>query len=169
MSDILIDPPRFRSAWYHPNRITTRLTNDLAHPRHQQITTLRIHRSRLSLLPRHPLHIKRLELCRETVQEDWGADDVRHLSLGGLGNIIADRVRDHHGFTFSILDSVAVGVLGLVLDTVLVEPSDRVRIRHAFERSGRRREVGVKGLDQRGRGWVGEKLVNGFADLRKGR
>ena len=167
MSAILIDPPRTNLARYHPNHIIVKLTDDLAYTRHQQITTFRTHGSCISLLPWHPLHIKRLELCGKTVQKDRGADNVRHLSLGCFRDIVADRVGDHHGFAFGILDDVAVHVLGFMLDTVVVEPLDRVRIGHAFERTGRRRELGVKGLDQRGRSWVSEKLVDTLTDLRE--
>jgi len=76
-------------------------------------------------------------------------------------------VRDHHGFALGILDGVAIGIFDFVLDTMFVESLDRIRIGHAFERSDRRREFGVKGPDQGGRRWLGEKLVDGLADLRK--
>lgn len=60
------------------------------------------------------LHVKGLELRGEAVQEYRRADDVRHFSLGCLGDVVADGVRDHLGLAGSVLDDVAVCILGLV-------------------------------------------------------
>ncbi|KAF8670458.1 hypothetical protein AX14_005869 [Amanita brunnescens Koide BX004] len=98
--------------------------------------------------PKPALHIERLKLLRERVQEHRLPNDVRHLPLRGLGNVVADPVRDHDGLAILALDDVARRVLFGPLDAVFVEPVDRLDVREAREGARRGGEVGVQGADE---------------------
>ena len=82
------------------------------HPRHQHIHALR-----------HPqirgvfLHVKRLDLDGEVRQEYRLVDNIRHLALRGLGNVVAE----------------GVGLAFFVEDVVLPEPVDGVGVAHAHK------------------------------------
>ena len=148
-----------------------RAPDDLAHARHEQIAALRENAAAAAagsaaLRPRFLLHVKGLELRGEAVQEYGHAENVGHLALGGLGDVVADGVRDHGGLAGGVLDDVAVRVFGLVQDPVLVQPRDGVDVGEALERTRRRREGGVKLPDQRRGGFVLQQFVHRLADLR---
>jgi hypothetical protein len=113
------------------------------------------------------LHVERLELGGEAVQEDGRADDVCHLTFRGLGNVVADGVRDHRGVAVRVLDDIALCVLGLVFDPVFVQPRDGVDVREAHERTCRLREGWVELLDQRRAVFVLQQFVHRVADLRQ--
>lgn len=84
-------------------------------------------------------------------QHDRKTDLVRHLPLGGFGNIVSN----------DVVGSVLLG------DLVLVEVFDGVSVVESHERSLGRNEVGVEGLDHLGGDRVGEKNVDNLADLSK--
>jgi hypothetical protein len=58
------------------------------------------------------------------------------LPLRGLGNVVADPVRDHDGLTVLALDGVARRVLFGPLDAMFVEPVDRLDVREGARRGG---------------------------------
>jgi hypothetical protein len=142
-----------------------RAPDDLADARHEQVTALRVN-ARVAPIIVLLLHVKGLEFRGEAVQEDGRADDVGHLSLCFLGDVVADRVRDHRRLALSVYDDVAVRVFGLVLDPVLVQPCDGVYIGKTLEWTCWRREGGVELLDQRRGGFVLCKFVHRFANLK---
>lgn len=83
-------------------------------------------------------------------QEDGPVDDIRHLALRRLGDIVAEGMR----------------LPLLVGDIVLAQPVDGVGIAHAPEGAFRGAERGVQGLDEGGGGGVGEDDVDdGAHDL----
>ena len=131
-----------------------RAPDDLADAGHEQVAALREDglaapapwcngRGRGLLL----LHVECLELGGEAVQEYGRAEDVRHLPLGRLGDVVADGVRDQRGLAVGVLDDVTVCVLGLALDPVLVQPRDGVDVGDTLERARGAREGGVELLD----------------------
>jgi len=99
------------------------------------------------------------------MQEDGRANDIGHLALRCLGDIIAYFVFHHLYMTLLVLDHVALGVFRRVLDTVFVEPVDSVDVGKAEEGARGRLEVWVELLDNHCGGWVGKKDVHGLADL----
>jgi len=114
-----------------------RAPDDLAHAGHEQVAALGddgvtgvATRWHLGLL-----HVERLELGGEAVQEHGRADDVRHLALGCLGDVVADGVIDLNGLALRVLDHVAPCVLRVVLDPVLIQPRDGVDVGEALERT----------------------------------
>ena len=127
-----------------------RAPDDLAHARHEQVTALsvnaRVAPTTIILLL---LHVEGLEFCGEAVQENGRADDISHLPLCFLGNVVADGVWDHRRLALCVHDDVAIHVLGLVLDPVRVQPCDGIYVGKALERTRWRREGGVELLDQR--------------------
>ena len=145
-----------------------RAPDDLAHARHEQVTALRVDaRVGVPTIVFLLLHVKGLELRGEAVQEDGRADDVGHLALCFLGDVVADGVRDHRRLALCVRDDVAVRVFGLVLDPVLVQPCDGIYVGKALEWTRGRREGGVELLDQRRGGFVLCKRVHRFTNLRK--
>ncbi len=139
-------------------------TDNLAHVRHEQIAALGEHGPAL-LRAGHLLHIERLKFGRKPVQEHRRPNDVRHLALRRLRDVVPDYVVDELHLPVGALDGVALCVLGGVLDPVLVEPRDGVDVGHAQERPRGSGEVRVELLDERGRGWISEECVDGLADL----
>lgn len=111
------------------------------------------------------LHVEGFQLGREAVQEDGRANDVRHLALSSLSDVIANLVVDQDGLPSLILDGVAISILLRVLDPVIVEPLDSVDVGEAHEGPRGWSEVGVELLNERGRGGAGEEYVNRLADL----
>jgi hypothetical protein len=111
------------------------------------------------------LHVKRFELGGEAVQEDGRADDVRHLTLCGLGDVVPDGVRDHRGLAICVFDDVAIRVLVLAFDLVFVQPGDGVDVGEAHERTRWLREGGVELFDQRLAGFVLQEFVHRVTDL----
>jgi len=99
------------------------------------------------------------------VQEYGCADDVRHLPLRRLGNVVADGVRDRLRVAVCVFDDVAFRVLGLVFDPVLVKPRDGVDVGHALERTRGSDKGRVELLDQRRGGFVLQEFVHRLADL----
>lgn len=91
-----------------------------------------------------PLHVERLELGGEAVQEYGHAEDVGHSPLRRFCDVVTDGVRDHSGLATCVLDDVALRVLGLVLNVVLVEPRDGINIGQALERARWQCEGGVE-------------------------
>lgn len=118
-----------------------------------------------SIHRRHLLHIKRLELSREPIQKHRGPNDIRHLPFSSLGDIISHGVVDHLHLPLLVLDDVALGVFGLVLDPVVVEPLDGVYVGQTQEGSSGCLEVGVELFDEGTGYWVFQKDVDRFADL----
>lgn len=150
-----------------------RTADDLAHAGHEQVAALgqwdagaglvapgRRHRTHRLLL-----HVKRLERCGEAVQEYGCADDVRHPPLRRLGDVVADGVRDHRRLAVCVFDDVALRVLGLVFDSMLVQPRDGVHVGDALERTRGSGEGRVELLDQRRGGFVLQEFVHRLADL----
>ena len=119
----------------------------------------------MGLLLGHSLHVERLELSRETVQEHWYTQDVGHAALSGLSNVVTNGMVDHLRVALLVLDDVTIGVLLFVLNAVFVEPLNRVYIGHAQEWTSGCGEVGVELLDQCCGGRVGEEAVDCFTDL----
>jgi hypothetical protein len=103
------------------------LTHDLTDARHQQITTLGENRPIL-FTSDYLLHVERLDLSRESVQKHGCPNNVGHLSLGGLGDIITNDMVDHPAFPVFIFDDITFGVLFFVLNPMIVEPLDGVDI-----------------------------------------
>ena len=123
-----------------------RAPDDLAHARHEQVTALRVD-ARVAPIVSVRLHVKGLEFRGEAVQENGRADDIGHLSLCFLSDVVADGVRDHRRLAPCVRDDVAVRVFGLVLDPVLVQPCDGIYVGKALEWTRWRREGGVELLD----------------------
>jgi hypothetical protein len=151
----------------NPEKPKTRyqLTNNLSNIWHQQIATLSECRTGAPRLTRDFLHVKRLELSREPIQEDWRPDDIGHLALRSLGDVVTHFVFYHLYLTLLVLNHIAFGVFGGVLDPVFVEPFNGVNVGEAEEGACRRLEVWVKLLDDRCGGWVGKEDVHGLANL----
>ena len=152
----------------HGISITKRvLTNNLSNVWHQQIATLCKCRTGASRLSRHFLHVERLELSREPMQEDWRANDIGHLTLRRLGDVVAYFVLYHLYLALLILDHIAFGVFCGVLDPMFVEPFDGVDVGEAEEGACRRLEVWVELLDDRCGGWVGKEDIHCLANLKE--
>jgi len=143
------------------------LTNDLSNVWHQQIATLSECRTRASRLSGHFLHVERLELSREPMQEDWRANDIGHLALRRLGDVVAYFVFYHLYLALLVLDHIAFGVFSGVLDPVFVEPFDGVDVGEAKEGACGWLEVWVELLDDRCGGWVGKEDIHGLTNLRR--
>ena len=126
-----------------------RAPDDLAHARHEQVTALRVNARVASATIILLLHVKGLEFRGEAVQENGRANNIRHLPLCFLGNVVADGVWDHRRLALCVHDDVAIRVLGLVLDPVLVQPCDGIYVGKALEWTRWRREGRVELLDQR--------------------
>jgi hypothetical protein len=147
-----------------------RAPDDLAHARHEQVTTLRVNaRVAPIAIVILLLHVKGLEFRGEAVQENGRADDIGHLSLCFLGDVVPDGVRDHRRLALCVRDDVAVRIFGLVLDPVLVQPCDGIYVGKALEWTRWRREGGVELLDQRRGGFVLHKFVHRVANLKSER
>ena len=141
-------------------------TNDLSDTRHKQVAAFGEDvPGVLTVLLRHLLHVERLQLRGEAVQEHRHAKDVGHPAFSSLSDVIADGVVDHLGVTLLVLDDVAISVLSFVLDAVLVEPLYRVDVRHTQEGSRGGSEIGVELLDERSGGGVSQQAVDSLADL----
>jgi hypothetical protein len=67
-----------------------------------------------------------------------------------------------------VFDDVAFRVFSWVLDVMIVQPFNGVYIGNSKERPGRWFKVGVELFDEGCRSRVGEKSVNGFANLDEG-
>ena len=147
-------------------RNSHRAPDDLPHPGHEQVTALRVH-ARSASIVLLLFHVKGFEFRGEAVQENGRADDVSHLSLCFLSDVVADGVRDHRRLSLCVRDDVPVRVFGLVLDPVLVQPCDGVYVGKALERTRWRREGGIELLDQRRGGFALHKFVHRFANLKK--
>jgi len=144
-----------------------RSTNNLSNIRHQQITALCIYRTAFPIA-RHLLHIKRLELNREPIQENRSPDYICHLPLSSFGDVVPDGVLDHLDLPLLVLDDVTIGVLGFVFDTVFVEPFNGVYVGETKERTGGGLEVRVKLLDEGAGILIFQEAVDGFTDLSRG-
>lgn len=104
---------------------TIRLTDDLTDTRDEQIAALSENMLLIiTFLSRHLLHIERLQLRRETIEENWYCENIGHFTLCGFGDIVTDDMVDHNRVALVVFDNVAIGILLLVLDTVLVQPFD---------------------------------------------
>jgi len=99
------------------------------------------------------------------MQEDRRSNNISHLALRRLGDVVTHFVFYHLYLTLLVLDHIALGVFGRVLDPVFVEPFDGVDIRKAKEGACRWLEVRVKLLDDRCGGWVGKEDVHSLANL----
>lgn len=84
-------------------------------------------------------------------KHDGLVDLVGHLSLSGLGDVIA------HDVVLAVFS----------LDAVFVEVRDGITVVESDEGALRRDKLGVKGLDNLGSNGIGEKDVNDLADLKK--
>ena len=138
-------------------------TDNLSNVGHQQITTLG--EDGTSLPARDLLHIKCLQFGREAVQENWGSNDISHLPLSSLCNIVAYGMIDHLWLTIFIFDDVTVGIFGRVLDTVVIEPFDSIDIGQAHKRPRRGLEVGVELLDKSSSDLILEEYIHSLANL----
>lgn len=83
-------------------------------------------------------------------KHDGLVDLVGHLSLGGLGNVIA------HNVVLAVFS----------LDAVFVEVGDGITVVETDKGTLRRDKLGVKSLDNLGSNRIGEKDVNDLADLK---
>lgn len=83
-------------------------------------------------------------------KHDGLVDLVGHLSLSGLGNVIA------HNVVLAVFS----------LDAVFVEVGDGITVVESDKGTLRRDKVGVKSLDNLGSNRIGEKDVNDFTDLK---
>lgn len=83
-------------------------------------------------------------------KHDGLVDLVGHLSLGGLGNVIA------HNVVLAVFS----------LDAVFVEVGDGITVVESDKGTLRRDKLGVKSLDNLGSNRIGEKDVNDLADLK---
>lgn len=101
------------------------------------------------------------------MQEDWRADDIGHLALRCLGDVVTHFVFHHLYLALLVLDHIALGVFGGMLDPVFIEPFDGVHVGEAEEGACRRLEVRVELFDDRCGGWVGKEDVHGLANLRE--
>lgn len=99
------------------------------------------------------LHVEGLECLGEVDKHDGLVDLVGHLSLSGLGNVIA------HNVVLAVFSH----------DAVFVEVLDGITVIESDKRTLRRNKFGVKGLDDLGSNRIGEKGVNDLADLKKKR
>jgi hypothetical protein len=103
---------------FHPHGAT----DNFAHTGHQTVDAFGDSRV-LGIL----LHVESLDLDGEVGQENRGVDNIRHLPLGSLGDVIAELMR-----------------LALFIeDAVLVEPFDSLDVFHASEGALRRLELVV--------------------------
>lgn len=106
----------------------TSRTNNLTNTRHEQITAFSAYRAS-GTIRLHLLHVERLQLRWESIQEDRSCKDISHPTLSCLRNVVTHDVVDHFGVTLLVLDDIALGILSFVLDTMLVEPFDGIDIR----------------------------------------
>lgn len=83
-------------------------------------------------------------------KHDGLVDLVGHLSLSGLGNVIA------HNVVLAVFS----------LDAVFVEVGDGITVVESDKGTLRRDKLGVKSLDNLGSNRIGEKDVNDLADLK---
>lgn len=83
-------------------------------------------------------------------KHDGLVDLVGHLSLSGLGNVIA------HNVVLAVFS----------LDAVFVEVGDSITVVESDKGTLRRDKLGVKSLDNLGSNRIGEKDVNDLADLK---
>ena len=103
------------------------------------------------------------------MQKHRAPQQVRHLPLRRLRNIVPDLVPDHLGVPGVVAeDFVGDGVGGFVCDVVLVEPGDGVAVGEAEEGACGRLEVRVELREEGGGGGVCEELGDGFTDLERG-
>jgi len=72
---------------------------------------------------------------------------------------------DHFYLPLLILDDIAIGIFGFVLDTVVIEPLDGAHVGEAQERSGGGLEVGVELLDEGAGGFILKEAIDRFTDL----
>lgn len=91
------------------------------------------------------LHIESLELSRESIEENWPVNDIRHAALSSLSDVVAKDM----------------GVALLVEDGgfLLVEPINSVRVLHSQEGTGLLKGR-VQKLQNSSRGLVGQDLIN---------
>lgn len=99
------------------------------------------------------------------MQEHGSANDVGHLALSSLSDIIAHSMVDHLVVAVCVFDRVAIGILFWALDFVFIEPLDGVDVGEAQEWTRGGFERGVQLLDQSCCCGSGEKNVDGVADL----
>lgn len=124
-------------------------TDDLADAGHEQVAALGV-----VLVPGALLHVEALERLREARQEHGHAHLVRHLALGGLGDVVA------HAVGAGLARLLVLGV-----DAVLLEPGDRLPVVEPQEGARGRGELGVERVDLGARLGVGEERVDDRADL----
>lgn len=139
-------------------------TDNLTDARHQQVAALRANGPFLALAL-HLLHVERLQLCREPIQEYRRPEDVRHPALCRLRDVVPHGVVDHLRVPAFVLDHVPVRILGFVLDAVLVEPLDRVDVRETAEWPCGSTKVRVQLFDECSARRVFEQAVDCIADL----
>jgi len=72
---------------------------------------------------------------------------------------------DHLYLPLLILDDIAIGIFGFVLDTVVIEPLDGIRVGEAQERSCGDLEVGVELPDEGAGGFILKEAIDRFTDL----
>ena len=94
------------------------------------------------------LHVEGLDFSGEVGEEDGLVNDVGHLALGGLGDVITE----------------LVGLAFFVGNFVLDEPLDGIGVLHAAEGTTGGLEVGVELLDEGCGLRLGQDQLNDTAD-----
>jgi len=82
------------------------------------------------------------------MKEDRSSDDIGHIPLSGLGDVITNFVVEHYRLPVLISNSVSIRVLRSMLNVVVVEPFNGINIGEPKKWSGGRLEVFVELFNQ---------------------
>lgn len=83
------------------------------------------------------------------MKEDRSADDIGHLPLSGLSNVVTNFVVEHYRLPVLVSNSVSLRVLRNMLNAMVVEPFNGINIGEPKKWSGGRLELWVELFNQR--------------------